>query len=88
MTEIKVPTIFTTNGNPDLSQVQPNEHVMIKPAEETRGILLPAGEVLDENNRPVSEAPDGGVRMIDGAYATKLGGEVIGISEAHQNDKN
>ena len=75
------PQILTIEGSPDLSTVQPNDMVSFQGPNSSRAILFPAGTVLGEDRTSLHEAEDGATKRLDGAYITKLGGRVIGVSE-------
>jgi hypothetical protein len=74
----------TVTGNPDLSGVQPADYVAVQP-EGARPVLLPARQVLTDQNTPMAEAPDGSNPRLDGAHTIKLGGQVIAVAEAPEN---
>ncbi len=81
MTQNKNFEMTTLKGNSDLSQVEVGDHVQFHRGEGQRAIIFPADKVLTSDRQSLHEASDGSSELLDGSYAVKLGGAVIGLSE-------
>ncbi len=77
--------VTTLEGSADFSAVKPGDVVSVGP-EGGRQILLEAGKVLTSDRQLLSDAPDGGHKMLNGGSAIKVGGEVLAVTSPSSSE--